>query len=414
MTSLSRRMLLAILGAVLMVFGSADAQHRRMSMPDSSTFTVTAENGVPEIPFKLINNHLILQVSVNGSEAFDVALDTGMPAGGLAIYDGPRTEALGLNIDPSIQAQVGGAGGEGALVMAQIAMQESLALEGLEIDRTRVILLPSMLTFSGYHDGIIGYSLFQRFVVELDYDQQVLRLHDPQTYEAPEDAHVLPMTMRNRLPYVTLQVTPRGRESFDAEVVVDLGASHAISLNTDWSEEVVVPEESLTTVLGRGLSGPVEGDVGRIAALELAGAKLLDVLVSFPVSEHQNPRGVDSLAGNLGGDVLRRFNTTFDYAGGRMILQPNESFGEPFTFDRSGMRLGVGIELSVEHIIAGSPADESGIRIDDVVTHLDGTAVSGKSYGDVRAALRATGEVRLSLRRGEETFEKTLTLRNLI
>ncbi|MFQ5528470.1 MAG: hypothetical protein ACE5GX_19725, partial [Thermoanaerobaculia bacterium] len=41
----------------------SSAQQHRMAMADPSSFTVTAENGVPEIPFRVINNHLILPLS---------------------------------------------------------------------------------------------------------------------------------------------------------------------------------------------------------------------------------------------------------------------------------------------------------------------------------------------------------------
>ena len=74
----------------------------------------------------------------------------------------------------------------------------------------------------------------------------------------------------------------------------------------------------------------------------------------------------------------------------------------------------MGSGLVVEGVIAGSPAEASGIEIGDLVTHLNGRTVSSKDYGDVREALMGTGQVRVSLRRGEQTFERTLTLRRLI
>jgi len=410
-THTCRSLLLAALTLTL-IGGRAEAQHR-MRMPDATDITVTASDGVPEIPFKLINNHLILPLSVNGSPPLDVVLDTGMPAPGLALYDSPEVAALELTIDPSMNARIGGAGGDGRHFSAQVAREESFAMPGLSADKVPVIIMPEMPGFTGYHDGIIGYSLFSRFVVELDYDNQVMRLLDPETYRAPEGSRTLPITLRSNLPYVTLGVT-LGGASFDAEVVVDLGASHAISLNTDEMEKIRVPERALTAVVGRGLSGPVKGEIARVPELRLAGARLENVVASFPVSEHQNPRGVDSLAGNLGSDVLRRFNTTFDYAGLRLILQPNTAYGEPFGYDRSGIRLGYGVELTIESLIEGSPADESGLRIDDVITHVNGAEVEGGDYGEVRKALMGSGEVRLSIRRGDETLDRSVSLRRLI
>lgn len=392
---------------------AANAQHRAV-MPDSTTFTVTAENGVPEIPFRLVNNHLILPMSVNGSEPLDIALDTGMPAAGLALYGGAGIEKLGLDINPSLQAQIGGAGGHGKRMPARIAMSETASIAGLDIDGIRVIVMPEMPDFTGYHDGIVGYSFFGNYVVEIDYDERVVRLHAPDTYEAPSGAHIVPLTFENRLPYATVEITGEGGEPFETKVVVDLGASHAISLNTDFSGAISAPSDAISAIIGRGLSGPVRGRVGRLASLGLGGAKLSHVVATFPVSEHQNPRGVDSLGGNLGSDVLRRFNTTFDYSRDRLILEPNQSFEEPFRFDRSGMRLGLGKEIKVEGIIAGSPAEELGIKVGDFLTHVNGKAVTASDYGEIRETLMGSGEVRLTLRRDEQRLEKKLTLRQLI
>lgn len=413
---MKRQLHAKVLGlSILVLAAGAEAQQRqRMTLPDAATHTLTAEGGVAEIPFKLVNNHLILPVSVNGSEPLDVVLDTGMPAAGLAIYGGPLAESLALEIDPNMQAQIGGAGGQGARRTARIAMSESLSLPGLEIDGSRVIVMPKMPALSSYNDGVIGYSLFSRYVVEIDYDKRLLRLQEPESYRAPAEALAVPLTFDNRIPYADVRLVQTGREPVDARVAVDLGASHAISLNSDYSDRIVLPAKTLSTILGRGVSGPVHGDVGRLAGLELGGARLENVVATFPVSEHQNPRGMDSLAGNLGSDVLRRFNTTFDYPGKRMLLSPNRSFGQPFTFDRSGLRLRPGDKLQVAGIIADSPAADSGIEIGDLVTHVNGQTVSAANYGDVRNTLMGTGEVRLTIERGDETVEKKIRLRRLI
>jgi hypothetical protein len=403
--------LFALLGTL--ACANSEAQHAvRMQMSDATEITVTAPEGVPEIPFKLINNHLILPITIQGQQ-FDAILDTGMPAPGLALYGGSRVEALELDIDPAMQVQVGGAGGDGRHKTAQMAMNASFELPGVEIDQTRIIVLPSF-HFNGYHDGIIGYSLFDRFVVELDYDSSVMRLHDPASFEAPERARVLPFTLRNNKPFVTVQVTPNGGEPYAAEVVVDLGAAHAISLNTGESPSIRRPADSIETVLGRGLLGEVHGQVGRIAQLGLDDIVLENVLASFPVEEHQNPSGMNSYAGNLGSEVLRRFTTIFDYSRERMLLIPNESFSEPFLFDRSGVRFDHDQTLRVEQVLPGSPAAEAGIEVGDVVTHLDGDALSGEDVYDLREALRGSGEVRITLLRADQALEKRLTLRQLI
>lgn len=402
------RSLLAMATALSMAASVAAQQPAELG-----SSTGTASSVVVEVPYRLINNHLILPLSINGSEPLDIALDTGMPAAGLALYDHPRNADLGLDINPAMTAQVGGAGGSGQRFEARIAMSEKLSLPGLELQE-RVIVMPAMPGLSGYHDGIIGYSFFGNFVVELDSDRKLLRLHDPESYQAPPDAVVVPLAFEGRLPHITVGLDIAGTKPFEAKVVVDLGASHPISLNRDESDEIVLPATSLSTLIGRGISGPMRGEVGRIASLRLGTLELRDVVTTFPVSEHQNPRGVDSLAGNLGNDVLRRFNTTFDYSHNRMLLMPSRSTDEPFHFDRSGLRIGLGEKLVVEAVIEGSPAEDSGIEVGDFLTHVNGEPVSVKQYGEVRTTFLGTGEVRLTLQRGEATFDKTIRLRSLI
>jgi C-terminal processing protease CtpA/Prc len=123
---------------------------------------------------------------------------------------------------------------------------------------------------------------------------------------------------------------------------------------------------------------------------------------------------MDSRSGNLGSDILRRFKTVFDYSRAQMILVPNSAFSEPFDWDRSGLRLGLGKALSVNSILAGSPAETAGVMEGDLLLRLDGKSVSAADYGTVKDALMGSGEVRLTLQRGDEILEKTVTLRRLI
>lgn len=406
------RLALAAIGCVITLFAAArvpaiGSPPHGAALPDRTIYTVAAESGVPEIPFERVNNHVVLPLSVNGSEAFRVVLDTGMPASGLVLYGSERADALELDYAP-MQAQVGGAGGHGAPIAARVAMEEQLGLPGLEMQRSRVLVLDTPDDFVDYHDGIVGYSLFSQFVVEIDNDRELIRLHDAESFEAPAAARELPLTLRGNMPFVEVGVTLDGEASFNADVVVDLGASHALSLNTAADERIRVPDPSLAATLGHGLSGPIDGRVARIDRLSLGGYELREVVTSFPVAEHQNPRGMDSLDGNLGNGALSRFTTIFDYEGGRMLLVPGERGDEPFEFDMSGLQIAHGgSELRIERVRADSPAAKAGLRVGDVVTHVDGRRTSRVS---LKQRLRTAAPIELTLLRGGERIERRLEL----
>lgn len=413
---MSRRTLLTGLLVLLLAAPAAVAQHRmRGSLPEVD-FHVDSKDGSFTIPFKLINNHLIIPVSI-GETIFDVILDTGMPVSGLMLYGTDEVDALDLAYNP-MEVRVAGAGGKGGTKAARLAQGATVRIENATMSKTTVIVMPPLEALALYHDGVIGASLFNNFVVSIDYDKSVVHLYDPEKYVAPENAAVLPVTLgkQRRIPFVDLTVTPPGGTPVALNVVVDLGASHAISLNADTTGALSVPEGAITTVIGHGVGGEVNGQVARIAALELAGFELEGVVATFPVKEHQHPGSSDSRNGNLGSGILKRFNVTFDYANERMLLVPNESFGAPFEWDMSGMRLWPEDGgLKVAQVLADSPAAEAGLAVDDVVTQVNGKPASPKTLVELRELMREDGaEIEITATREGKPIEVKLTLRRMV
>ncbi len=410
-------LLLALVTGLLLGQGPATAQQRqRMTLPSNETlaFTDTAPTpGQPlQLPFELVNNHFVLEVRVRDGEPLRVVLDTGMPTTGLLLYESEAIDALELGYNPAFNAQVGGAGGGGRRISAKIADRETLDFGPVRFEQSRVLVIPPPERFPRYHDGIVGYSFFGNFVVRLDVGRQIMELHDSTSFQPPGDATSLPITLRGNLPYVDVDVAVSS-ETTRTSVVVDLGASHAISLN-DQDPGIQLPEVSRETILGRGLSGVLTGKIGRVRSLSLGGLELRRVIASFPIAEHQNPRGIDSLGGNLGTDVLRRFDVTFDYAAQRMVLEPNDSFDEPFVWDHAGLRLEYGDEVSVEHVLPDSPAQAAGIEVGDVLEALGELAVSELSVDEIRARLRQPGRLEVRLRRSDAQRTVVLALRELL
>ncbi|MGD8375424.1 MAG: aspartyl protease family protein [Acidobacteriota bacterium] len=401
---------------LLVVTPAASQQVRRVPPPDNLEVQVVAEEGVPTIPFETVNNHIVMEMEINGSGPFRTVLDTGMPAPGVVLYGSDRVDALKLDYDSAMQAAVGGAGGKGERLTAQVVPDQKASLPGLEMSGVSLTVLPRMPDFAAYHDAIIGAALFRNFAVEIDPDAGVIRLHDPATFEPPEGAISLPLEIRRGIPFTTLSVTTLAGDTVPVVLAVDLGASHPVSLNAGTVEGLEVPPGAVETVIGRGISGDVRGRVGRVAAVMLGNVKLENVIATFPVGDHQSPRGMDSRNGNLGSGILGRFAVTFDYAHDRMVLVPGRRLREPFEHDMSGLVLRNGDDgLPVQEVIPGSPGDQAGLRAGDLVVEVNGTpAASLGAYG-LRDLFRQEGaRVDLVFRRGEERHEVTLTLRRLV
>jgi len=415
-----RQTALAVLLVVpSLLFGSPhDALlHPGSASPPALRFEPAVDAEGISIPFQTVNRHIILSATVNGEGPFPIILDTGMPMEGLILYDSERVKALNLSYLDNTQARVSGAGGKGKGMSARIAPGITVGIGGLRIYEERATVVTMPPEFAGYHVGIIGAALFRHFAVSIDNDRGILTLRKPEAYQPPEGAKSVPLIFEHGSPFVDAKVRIGSGGWAPARLVVDLGASHPVSLNESKEGGIRVPGHSIASGIGRGVSGEILGRVGRIRALEIGGWTLSEVIATFPDKEFHSPRGMDSRDGNLGNGVLGRFNVTFDYQGKRMVLEPARGFSEPFEWDMSGIQAEPTAQgaIRVRRVLAGSPAAKADIQEGDRIVSLGGQAVNETTFFSLKEQLKQNGEtVVLELERDDRTIVASLKLRRLV
>jgi len=293
-----------------------------------------------------------------------------------------------------MKARIAGAGGDGGGVEADIADGLTVDLGDLRLTQARAIVTPRLPGLADYHDGVIGASLFKNFVVAIDYEARRITLHDPKGWKPPREAKMVPFSLRHNAPFVEVTVLGAGGRRTPATVVVDLGAGHPISLNLGAVDGLEAPDGAIRAIVGFGVSGRLPGRVGRIGGLEIGGMTLRNVVATFPDSDVQRPGGEDFRGGNLGNQVLQRFNVAFDYRNNRMALTPNKSFDRPFEWDMSGLWLLPDAQgsLRVDFVVDDSPARQAGVLVGDVVTRMNGREVTAGDLPTLRETLRRPGQ----------------------
>jgi hypothetical protein len=378
------------------------APHHHPDMSPSATQAeIVSPDGKATIPFRLVNNHVVFPLTIQGTR-LDMILDTGMPMEGLLLYRTPRLAPVKLDLAEGVKARIGGAGATGAPIEADMAQGLAVEAGDLRLRNVSALVAPPMAAFSSYHDGVIGAALFNRFVVALDYDAGRITLSNPATWEPPAGAVSVPLTFVHNNPYAEIAVVTADGRRLSSSVVVDLGAAHPISLNLGSIDGLEAPAGTVHAIIGRGVAGTVKGQVGRLAALEIGGLRLDQIVATFPDPESQHPGGMDEHGGNLGDGVLQRFNVAFDYSRKRMTLVPNRRFREPFEWDMSGLSLQADDKggVVIEAVIDRSPAGEAGLRAGDVVTRVNGKDLAVADLFALRDRLRKAGEaVELTVRR---------------
>jgi hypothetical protein len=385
-------------------------------------YRILEPSGKAEVPFRMLNEHILIPVRVNGSEPFRLVLDTGMPWPGIVLHPSPRTDALDLTDPDGVQQSEAGEG----VPSQRVGSGVTLGFPGVELtDQTVTIQsLPSCVgaeegapIIDSEVEGVIGTSIFGNFVVTIDHDRDVITLVEPERFSHVGWGHEIPFTMGPmNVPQVTCEVEQRPGQRVPLNVAVDTGATYALSLTLGTNDRIHLPEGARDWVRGYSAWGPVTGSLGRISALHIGDLELRDVLVTFFNAGDQGvpPCGENGILGN---EALSRFNVTFDYARKRMILEPNRRSSEPFEIDMCGIlyEKTEGGALRVRGVLPDSPASEAGLREGDVLTNVNGRPPADYSPDELSKLLRTEGaEVRIRFTRDREELSATLRLRRLV
>jgi hypothetical protein len=376
-----------------------------------------------KIPIELHNNLITIPVVINQQLPLKFILDTGVRTA--ILTEKSYSDILGLPY--SRQLSIASPGGE-HLLTAYIANDISIYIPPGVMGRGHALLVLEkdyleLRNFLGAEvHGVLGYELFSRFVVLINYQERYIELIDPAKFKAKRKYQTLPIDVQDTKPFLSTSVTFSGKKK-DVKLLVDTGASHSLILDPYSDPEIIVPEKNIAAVIGRALGGEITGRIGRIEELSLGKYKLHRAIANYP-----DPNSyVDTLKastvlrnGSLGGEVLNRFTVIFNYAAEKMYLKKNGSYKKPFQTNKSGISLKAkGAKLRTFEIIEvreNSPAEEVGILTGDLLVSVNGRPAGVFELNELTGELSSKPGRKLSLElnRNGQIVRKTIILREEI
>jgi hypothetical protein len=376
-----------------------------------------------QIPIEIHNNLIVVPVVLNGALPLKFILDTGVRT---AILTQKAFTDI-LNLSYSRKYTISGPGGE-KLVDAYVTNNVSLELPGvLGRGHALLVLAEDYLELRNYLGtdvhGILGYELFSRFIIEVDYEKKVLTLMLPERFRVRRKYQAIPIRIEDTKPYLTTPVVLSDGTQLTAKLLMDSGASHGLMLDPGSDSRIKVPQHVVSSIIGRGLGGEITGKVGRIQTLHLGNVRLENLIANFP-----DPNSYfDSLKlgstprnGSIGGEVLSRFTVIFNFPKEEVYLKKNHSFKKAFHYNLSGITVKAkGSKLDVFEITGvrkESAADKAGIEEGDIILTINGLSANQIDLNVVNSLFnfRPGKKIHLVISRNGQRFKKDFKLEDQI
>jgi len=378
------------------------------------------------VPFELIDNLIVVKIVINRTLPLKFIIDTGVRTS--ILTEKTFTDLLNISYSRTIKIPVPGSE---KIVLAFVAPNITLDMSGL-IGKGHALLvlehdLLELKNILGHNvQGILGYELFSRFIIEINYQKKVMTLYEPsafykKNYDKKKKFYRIPITVEDTKPYFITTILHQDGTTTQAKLMLDTGASHAILLDVESSDEISLPENRIFSHLGRGLGGDIKGYIGRVSSVSFADFQFNDVITTYPEKQFYGQGTIDTHRnGTMGGGIFSRFRMVFDFVEGYVYFKKNNKYRRPFEYNMSGVVIKAkGLYLNTFEIIdvrENSTAEEAGIKEGDTIVRINGSLTAEMELGEVHSILnsRPNKVLRLDLYRDGKTIQRKFKLERII
>lgn len=324
---------------------------------------------------QLYGGIIIVRATIdNLKDSLNFILDTG--SGGISL-DSITVGEINIPTVPSGRTIRGIAG----VRQVDFAYNHRLNLPGLRIDSLD-FHINNYNMLSGVYgmkiDGIIGYSFFKRYVVTIDFDKKMLGVYPTGPFKYPKGGHILKPAI-TALPMQYAELTENAM--FASRFFLDTGAGLCLLLSKQFvTDSSVFPQEKrYYTSVAEGIGGKKTMLITTLKRFKLGSYRFRHMPV-YVFDDDYNVTSYPFLSGLIGNDLLRRFNMTINYSRSEFHLLPNSSYREGFDYAYTGFNLfQEGKDVFVIDVMAGSPADKSGLKDGDLII-----GIGNKFGGDLQ------------------------------
>lgn len=418
-------------------------------------FRFLGDKSTQTISFELINNLIIIPVTVNGTE-LSFILDSGV--GAPVIFNLKASDSLEIRDVEKIQIRGLGTGEPIEALHSKsnkFRMGNIFAVnKSLYIIHKEQFDLSSKLGITVH--GMLGYDLLKNFVVTINYTTKKISFTKPENYKYKNcsKCETFDLEFYRNKPYINGTIKNIGsNEEIPVKLLIDSGGSDAIWLFED--ERFKAPKNSFDDFIGEGITGGIFGKRNMLQTFSLKSFVLKKPNVAYldSISTYHAKRFKER-NGSLGGAILKRFKVIFDYSNSKITLKKNSMFKEKFGYNMSGIELmHYGEELvkkrgkaafivanedktansntvyfdvsysyefkpvyKIAQVRKNSPAQDAGIRVGDILVKINGSSAYNYDIQELNSKFytKENKMMKLLINRNGRELEFSFKLKDLL
>lgn len=343
----------------------------------------------------------------NFKDTLNFVFDTG--SGGISL-DSTTIEYLGLKKQLSDKTIRGIAG----IKMVEFAYDHTLKLPGLNVEKLDFHINDYDLLTSVYGmkiDGIIGFSFLRRFIVQLDYDKQIMQVYSPGSFKYPRGGYMLRPDF-STLPLQEASISDQ--RQVNGRFIFDTGAGLTFLLSKEFVEDSTIfkRKRKFFPTQAEGLGGKKMMDITVAKEIKIGPYKFRNIPVHV-FDDEFNVTSYPLLGGLIGNDIMRRFNIILNYPERCIYIKPNNHYPESFDYSYTG--LGIYLidgEIRVIDIIKDSPGDKAGFQPGDIIFSVENNYTKNiQTYKNLFQ--NSIGKVRVIIFREQKPLILTMNIKDI-
>lgn len=352
-----KKLCIAIL--LLCCFSVAHAQEI-LSQPNARLLT--------RFPFRQYSGGVMMIRAQFGNikDSLNFILDTG--SGGISL-DSSTCQEFKIPVTAT-DTTITGIGGirKVAFAFDRILHLPNLTMEHLNFHVNDYSVLSSV--YGEKVDGIIGYSFFSRYIVNINFDSLQVSVYSPGNFRYPDQGTMLHPAF-TALPIQWLTIKDRKKQS--SNFYFDTGAGLCFLMSDKFASDssILLSRRRPVVTQAEGMGGKLQMRLTVIKEVKIGPYRFRRV-PTYIYDDDYNVTSYPFTGGLIGIDLLRRFNITFNYPKREIHLEPNSHINEGFDYAYTGLGIYyIDGKIMVEDVIEDSPAYKAKFKVGDELVAVD-------------------------------------------